>query len=136
MRVFLYGTLLDPEVLARMSGRRDLAHRALPARLRGFRRVALRGTPYPTLIPGEGEVDGLLLSIPGQALRRLAAYEGPLYRLMPVRVRTARGFSQAHSWVAARRHADPTRPWALPFGISSAARGNVSAPHARDAIQA
>ena len=46
MLLFLYGTLLDPEVLARQSGERGLTRRLPPARLEGHARAALRGTPY------------------------------------------------------------------------------------------
>ena len=49
MLLFLYGTLLDPRLLARRSGERGPAWRLLPARLDGHARVALRGTPFPTL---------------------------------------------------------------------------------------
>uniref|UniRef100_UPI0022EB5E15 gamma-glutamylcyclotransferase family protein n=1 Tax=Falsiroseomonas oryzae TaxID=2766473 RepID=UPI0022EB5E15 len=58
--VFLYGTLLDPRVFARFAGRAPLRC-ALAAVLPGHRRVTLRGTPYPTLLRGAGEVHGLLL---------------------------------------------------------------------------
>jgi gamma-glutamylcyclotransferase (GGCT)/AIG2-like uncharacterized protein YtfP len=109
--VFVYGTLLDPAVFARFAGRRPL-RRALPARLMGYRRVRLRGTPYPTLVEGAGAVAGLLLPrLAPDAFRRLAAYEGPDYALRPVRVSTPRGPRWARAWVAASRRADPSIPW-------------------------
>jgi gamma-glutamylcyclotransferase (GGCT)/AIG2-like uncharacterized protein YtfP len=101
--LFLYGTLLDPEVLARQGGERGLARRLRPARLDGHARVRLRGTPYPTLVPRPGaETPGAVLRAGPEALRRLAAYEGPQYRLVPVRVETPRGPVRARAWVAAR----------------------------------
>jgi len=76
--IFLYGTLLDVRVLARRSGDARLARRRpVPAALDGHCRVVLRATPYPTLVPGPGIVQGVLLRPTAEALRRLATYEGP-----------------------------------------------------------
>lgn len=108
--VFIYGTLLDPRIFARFAGR--AAHRrAVPARLVGWRRVGLRGTPYPTLVAGPGEVTGLLLPrLTPAGFARLSAYEGPCYALVPVRVATARGPRRARAWIAAAWRAAP-QPW-------------------------
>ncbi|GGC46424.1 hypothetical protein GCM10011504_26060 [Siccirubricoccus deserti] len=109
--LFLYGTLLDARVLARRSGEPGLARRLRPARLAGFARVGLRGTPYPTLIARPGAVtEGALLRAPAAARAHLACYEGPSYRLRPVRVTTARGPVWAQAWVAARWRAS-TASW-------------------------
>jgi gamma-glutamylcyclotransferase (GGCT)/AIG2-like uncharacterized protein YtfP len=109
--LFLYGTLLRPAVLDRMAGERGLARRLRPARLPGFARVMLRGTPYPTLRRDPGAVTvGALLRCGPAALARLAAYEGASYGLVPVRVETGRGWRRARAWVAARWRAAET-PW-------------------------
>lgn len=101
--LFLYGTLLDPRVLARRSGERKLARRLLPARLDGHARAGLRGTPFPTLVRRPGaQTPGAVLRAGPAALRRLAAYEGPQYRLVPVRVETRRRPVRAKAWVAPR----------------------------------
>ncbi|WP_165943272.1 gamma-glutamylcyclotransferase family protein [Roseicella aquatilis] len=101
--LFLYGTLLDPAVLERMAGEPGLARRLRPARLPGWARVGLRGTPYPTLLPDPGVVtEGALLRCGPGALARLAAYEGASYRLVPVRAETPRGPRRARAWVAPR----------------------------------
>lgn len=101
--LFLYGTLLRPAVLERQARQRGLARRLRPARLSGWARVALRGTPYPTLVPAPGMVtEGALLRCGPAAFAWLVAYEGPSYRLVPVRVLTARGPVRARAWVAAR----------------------------------
>jgi len=111
VRLFLYGTLLDPIVLARMSGERALARRLRPARLAGYARVRLRGTPYPTLVARAGAAtEGAVLRIGAAAFRRLSDYEGPQYRLVPVRVATARGPVSARAWLAPRWRAAPY-PW-------------------------
>jgi hypothetical protein len=48
MRLFLYGTLRDPDLLAGFAG---LAVPSTPATLRGWRRVALRDRSYPNSAP-------------------------------------------------------------------------------------
>ncbi len=108
MILFVYGTLLDARVLDRMAGVKGLHRRLRPARLSGFLRVFLRGTPYPTLVRRAGAVDGALLRVTGAPLARLNAYEGPSYALHPLRVVTARGPVRAVAWVAQRWRADHT----------------------------
>lgn len=97
-------------MLTREAGDARLHRRAIPAEAPGFRRVVLRGTPYPTLTPGSGIVTGLLIRPTPATLTRLRAYEGPFYRLVPLRVRTARGAVQACAWMAPSWRAAP-RPW-------------------------
>ncbi|MBB5689222.1 gamma-glutamylcyclotransferase [Roseomonas alkaliterrae] len=128
MILFLYGTLLDPGVLARMAGEQTLARRMRPARLAGWRRVFLRGTPYPTLLRDPASaVEGAVLRAGEAARARLAAYEGSAYALVPVTVATARGAVRARAWIAAPWRADPARPWPVaercpPLGWRHAAR--------------
>jgi gamma-glutamylcyclotransferase (GGCT)/AIG2-like uncharacterized protein YtfP len=99
--IFLYGTLLDPAVLSLRGGDARLARRMVPAILLRHRRVALRGTPWPTLkADQQGAVAGELIRPHAAALRRLAAYEGAEYRLCPVRVLTPRGPLRARAWMA------------------------------------
>jgi len=113
--LFLYGTLLDPDVLARMSGEPALVRRMRPARLDGWRRVVLRGTPYPTLIEAAGAtVEGAVLPVGPAALARLSAYEGSAYALTPLRVATARGPLRAQAWIAPSRRADADAAWEPP----------------------
>jgi gamma-glutamylcyclotransferase (GGCT)/AIG2-like uncharacterized protein YtfP len=108
MRLFLYGMLLDADRLARLGGDPGLPARLRPAVLRGFRRVAGAGG-YPTLAPDRaGRVEGAVLGVSAAALRRLQAYEGPRYRLSPVRVETEAGPAAAFAWIAG---AAKRRPW-------------------------
>ncbi|QYU69868.1 gamma-glutamylcyclotransferase [Leptolyngbya sp. 15MV] len=99
--IFIYGTLLDARVFARFAGRAPL-RRATAAVAHGWRRARLRGTPYPTLVRGPGTVRGALLPpLPAACLQRLAAYEGPSYRLTPITVSTSRhGTRRARAWMA------------------------------------
>lgn len=113
--VFLYGTLLDPAVLERMAGERGLARRLRPARLPGYRRVVLAGTPYPTLLRDRrAATQGAVLRVGAAAMARLGAYEGALYRLRRVRVLTERRRDTVHAWMAEPRRADPRRDWSPP----------------------
>ncbi len=97
MRLFLYGTLLDPRRLSRAAGR---AVPVVGAHLPGWRRVAMRGGRYPTLVRARGAVPGAVATVDAAALRRLAAYEGPLYDLRRLAVVTARGKTVAGVWIA------------------------------------
>jgi hypothetical protein len=82
MRIFLYGTLLDSATLAKRSGDPGLPSRCQPAVLRGWRRVSLPGTRWPTLRRCvENKVAGNTVIVGATARHRLAAYEGPTYRL-------------------------------------------------------
>lgn len=101
MRLFVYGTLLDTHRLARFAGRSIVP---CPAELAGWRRVALRGTPYPTLCRARGVVAGGLIVVDAALLRRLSIYEGSRYRLVPVAARVLRAETarsvRAFAWIA------------------------------------
>ena len=84
MRLFRYGHLRDPDLLAR-----------------GWRRVVLRDSRYRTLRRARGTVQGVLAIVNGPTLARLAAYEGQSYRLTPIVVQTALGNTTARAWIAA-----------------------------------
>nr|WP_302479701.1 gamma-glutamylcyclotransferase family protein [Roseicella sp. DB1501] len=103
--MFLYGTLLDPLVLERVAGAPGLARRLRLALLPGWERVALRGTPYPTLRRRLGVLTpGAVLRPDPVAFARLTAYEGAEYRLVPVRVarlRQAGGGASTPLWARA-----------------------------------
>lgn len=112
MILFVYGTLLDPRILIRVSADPGLARRLRPARLDGWRRVFLRGTPYPTMVPAVGAtVNGAVLRVGDAALARLSAYEGSAYALAPITVSTSRGALRAHAWIAPPWRADAARDW-------------------------
>ena len=107
MRVFLYGTLMDPEVARRVCGEDHFVRAARPALLPGWRKVALRGTPFPTLVRDEAAAThGLLAEIPPRLLARLHAYEGAAYRFLPVYVLCAGRKLAARAWIAHPRRAD------------------------------
>jgi hypothetical protein len=90
MRFFFYGTLLDVDVTALVLGRRLPPEAFVPASLPGHARWRAKGASYPVVVPDpRGEVVGAIV---GGLSRRdvgcLAAYEGPGYRIVPLRVRS------------------------------------------------
>jgi len=108
--VFVYGTLCDRAVFARVARATRPLLLARPAVLPGFRRVALRGTPYPTLLRAPGfVVRGQVVRVTPAQLARLHRYEGRAYRFRAVRVRRVSTVLRAHAWIAA--NADPATPW-------------------------
>lgn len=111
MRLFLYGTLLDPRTLAERSGDPALPSRLAPAMLCGWRRVLAQDRRFPTLVRDRaGIVDGAVLTAPAAACRRLHAYEGPGYRLVRVSARTGSGPVPAFAWIADTATPRPWRP--------------------------
>jgi gamma-glutamylcyclotransferase (GGCT)/AIG2-like uncharacterized protein YtfP len=99
MRLFVYGTLLGDR---RFGG-------GTPATLKGWRRVVLRGTRYPTLRRDRrGSVSGAVADVPSHVLARLVAFEGPRYRLTRLVVHTASGKTGAYAWIAP---GGTRRPW-------------------------
>ena len=99
-------------MLARVSGELALVRRLVPARLAGWRRVFLRGTPYPTLVGDADEaVGGAVLHVGSAVLARLSTYEGSDYVLTPVTVTTARGAVRARAWIAPVWRAEGARGW-------------------------
>ncbi len=96
MMLFLYGTLLDADLLTRLVGRR-LA--SAPASLSGWRRVSLRRARYPTLRRARGRTDGAVVRADRAARARLAKYEGARYRLCAVTVRCGGRVLRAKTWI-------------------------------------
>jgi hypothetical protein len=93
MILFVYGTLLDCDLLRAVLGRPPPNGGGESARLPGFRRVVVAGRTYPTLIRRTGGwVAGRLLAGLGREdWRRLVRYEGRDYRLRRMSVRRADG---------------------------------------------
>jgi gamma-glutamylcyclotransferase (GGCT)/AIG2-like uncharacterized protein YtfP len=100
--------LLDPITLTRHGGP-TLPARLIPARLIGWRRVILRGTPWPTLRRNRtAHVTGAILHLSAAALARLRKFEEPPYLRHRVVVTTARGKTAAFAWIALGA---TSRPW-------------------------
>lgn len=97
MAYFFFGTLMDPDVLALVLGRRLRDHDRLVAALDHHRTVRGAAEPYPVLVPERGAVT------PGRVLlrpspddeRRIAWFEEDEYAARWCRVRLVGGSSIA-----------------------------------------
>jgi len=88
--LFAYGSLMCPDILARVAG---LVVDGQPAELTGYRRRAVRGETYPGLIVAPGHVLGGVLyrALPEAAWARLDQFEGDDYQRIKVEIRSATG---------------------------------------------
>ena len=91
MRFFFYGTLLDYDVTALVLGRRLPPAAFVVASLPGHARRRVEGASYPIVVRDpNGAVPGVIVSgLSARDVARLTAYEGPGYRVVPLRVRSA-----------------------------------------------
>jgi len=91
MRFFFYGTLLDHDVTALVLGRRLPPQAFTPAALLGHARRNARGVTYPVVVRDpRSEVPGAIVGgLSKRDVARLSAYEGPRYRIAPLKVRVA-----------------------------------------------
>jgi hypothetical protein len=89
MRFFFYGTLLDRDVASLVLGRRLAPRAYTPAALPGHARRRVKGASYPIVVRDpKGEVAGAIVGgLSARDVARLAAYEGPRYRIAPLKVR-------------------------------------------------
>ena len=84
-RVFAYGTLLLPQIMQAVIGRRSSG---CSATLPGYARFLMRGECFPAIVPdARRETRGLLFDdITRGELTRLDAYEGDMYAQVRVEV--------------------------------------------------
>jgi len=88
-RFFFYGTLLDPDVMALVIGRRLPPSAFVPAILPGHSRRRAEGATYPVVVRDAADrVRGVVVGgLTPRDVARLAAYEGPGYRVARLKVR-------------------------------------------------
>lgn len=86
-RLFVYGTLMYPELFEAITGVRV---RHSPARLPGFERRQIAGKDYPGIIPNaDASVSGVIYHRLDKAvLRLLDRYEDSFYQRIPATVLT------------------------------------------------
>lgn len=111
--LFVYGTLLDPDLLKRLLGR---IPDSAPADLGHHARYTVTGEPYPGLVPEPGTTTSgaLLFGLSPTELSRLDAYESDLYDRRTVVTRTVDGQTcTAYAYVVPRqnRHLLSDQPW-------------------------
>jgi hypothetical protein len=116
MRFFFYGTLLDRDVTALVLGRRLPASRFVPALLPGWSRWRVQGGSYPISIPDrKGCVLGAVVrGLSARDVARLSAYEGPGYRVSPLKVRLGGSLTTVSVFEPIASRLKPTaKPWDL-----------------------
>ncbi len=77
--LFVYGSLLFPELIEKLTGEK---FSLIPAVLHGFRRFAVKGSDYPAIVPEENsKVTGMLvMDVDAKSMKMLAYFEGDEYR--------------------------------------------------------
>jgi hypothetical protein len=91
MRFFFYGTLLDRDVASLVLGRRLPPQAYVSAVLPGHARRRVRGASYPivTRDPRSDVAGAVVRGLSARDVTRLAAYEGPRYRVAALKVKIA-----------------------------------------------
>ena len=89
MRFFFYGTLLDSDVASLVLGRRLPPGTFVPAALPGHARRRVKGASYPIVVrdPRSEVLGAIVGGLSARDVKRLAAYEGPRYRIAQLKVR-------------------------------------------------
>ena len=97
--VFVYGTLLFPEILEGLTGR---SFSMQQAELLNFKRLRVAQGDYPAIIAAEGEsVSGkLVLNVDARSMEMLRFYEGDDYdcRKLEVKLKTQTVAAQVFAW--------------------------------------
>ena len=98
MNVFVYGSLLFPEIAEGLCGEKLKSEEAI---LRGYSRFALKEADYPAIIKkNNATVKGkVLLNLDENAIYLLTFYEGDDYGMAPVKVETNSGIVNAVAFV-------------------------------------
>lgn len=94
--LFVFGTLMDEDVLRWVTGMSLSELELQPAVVKGFQRRQVKGECFPLLVPSEqGKVSGLLISgLTQLALQRAQFFEGEQYQLTHI---IAEGMPDSHS---------------------------------------
>lgn len=97
--VFTYGTLMWPDIMARVCGPDVEPGTPVAATLAGHARRPVKGEDYPAMIPAVGHqvVGRLYLDLPEAALARLDRFEGGDYERHEVLVTLSDG-SWQRAW--------------------------------------
>lgn len=108
-QLFVYGTLMIPEVLEELTGRKVKTVRAI---LYDFRRFQVSGKEYPAIVSAPGErVSGKLIQLEGDNLMDIITfYEGDEYQKSEVTVFSGKRKIEAFTFIWAGRTKE------LPYG--------------------
>ena len=115
---FFYGTLLDPDVMALVIGRRLPPSAFAPAILPGHSRRRAKGATYPVVVRDAADrVQGVVVGgLTSRDVARLATYEGPGYRIARLKVRVGRELVTVSVFEPIVARLQPsTSPWNYPL---------------------
>jgi gamma-glutamylcyclotransferase (GGCT)/AIG2-like uncharacterized protein YtfP len=100
MNLFVYGTLMVPEVMYAVCG---YDQPGVPASIDGFRRRRVSGESYPAIAPSPGNsVNGMLYrNVSATQLEVLDDFEGAMYQRRDLLVQTDDGDIEAAAYVVA-----------------------------------
>ncbi|MEQ8965674.1 MAG: gamma-glutamylcyclotransferase family protein [Azospirillaceae bacterium] len=121
MRLFFFGSLLDPDLFELVIGRPIERFDHAPAVIDGWARHKAIGEDYPILVPRpDGRVPGRLLDgFTAREIDRCHFFEGADYEAAPLTVRVvaterfAPGAYEAHAYFSTGSLADAGEPWTL-----------------------
>lgn len=110
MRFFFYGTLLDRDVTALVLGRRLPPAAFQRAILPGYARLRVKGGTYPIVVQDpRGRVAGAVVTgLSRKDVDRLARYEGPGYRIVPLDVKLYGGSASVSVFEPVKTRLQPT----------------------------
>ena len=83
-KLFVYGTLTNPEIQQRVFGR---VAQVVPDVLKGYSKsgIEVDGEKYPLIIPNEGEkIEGSVIDVTNSELRSIDEYETDAYERIKV----------------------------------------------------
>lgn len=91
--LFVFGSLMDPQVLSLVSGMSESALELVPATVQGYRQGEVVEESYPVLVACKSaQTEGLLINgLSSLALQRILFFEGDEYQLQPIDTVTASG---------------------------------------------
>lgn len=98
MNLFVYGCLLAPEVVERVTGR---SFRSEEGVLHGYMGLRLKRSPDAALVPfPDTQVEGLVyFDVDGESLRRIDVFQGPDFKREEINVQTG-----SDQWAEAETH--------------------------------
>ncbi|MFI5031321.1 MAG: gamma-glutamylcyclotransferase family protein [Reyranellales bacterium] len=110
MRFFFYGTLLDSDVARLVLGRRLPPGAFVPAELPGHARRRVKGATYPIVVRDpRSQVGGAIVGgLSARDVKRLAAYEGPRYRIAQLKVRIGDAMTMVSVFEPVEQRFEPT----------------------------
>lgn len=114
MRCFFFGSLMDPDVLDIVTGRRNAHTHLKAARLHGYARVCVAGESYPALKPHPGAcVEGRMAEgLRERDLARILFFENEEFDFTLCRVELDCGRRvDAHVFLSAEHLDLEERPW-------------------------